>query len=225
MREPMKTFAICIFALFATWFVARAGQPSVSVEPLDFGSTIPARYSAVSSAVIQYRWFKLPALGVLTVDTPGRHFALVGLSQIGISLFELSETNGHVKCRMPGHFLKCHPQIAKAAAADVRQMFFGLAPSAGAQRFPCTRRNTTLFREGSSGGTMEYRFDKNTGFLLEKRFSVSRKILPGSSVVWRILYEDYAPAGRSSYPRIIRFKQREHHYAITLFLKELRINP
>ena len=72
---------------------------------------------------------------------------------------------------------------------------------------------------------MEYHFDKKTGSLLEKRFSVPRGFLPGSNVVWRVLYEDYAAAGSNSYPRVIRFKQRVRHYAITLFLKEMRVNP
>ena len=214
-----------IFALCAAGLVARTELASASAEPAAFGSAIPARYSAVSSVVLQYRWFKFPALGVLTVDAPKRHFALVGLSQIGINVFELSETNGHLKCRMPGDFLKRHPQIAEGAAADVRQMFFDLAPPAGARQFPDNRGNKAVFRERTSAGTTKYRFDKKTGFLLEKRFSAPRKFLPGSVVVWRVLYEDYAAAGRNSYPRVIRFKQRTRDYAITLFLKEMRVNP
>lgn len=221
----MEANTLLIAAICATGLVVRAEPASASVEPPAFGAAIPARYSAVSSAVMQYHWFKFPALGVLTVDAPRRHFALVGLSQLGINVFELSETNGHLKCRMPGDLLKRQPQIAEGAAADVRQMFFDLAPPTGARPLPDTRGNTTVFRESAAGGTMEYQFDKKTGFLLEKRFSVPRGFLPGSSVVWRVLYEDYTSAGNNSYPRVIRFKQRAHHYAITLFLKEMRLNP
>ena len=225
MPEPMKTGSLLIFAICATRLVARCEPAPSPVETAVFGAAIPDRYSAVSSAVMQYRWFKFPVLGVLTVDAPRHHFALVGLSQLGINVFELSETNGHLKCRMPGDLLKRHPQIAEGAAADVRQMFFDLAPPAGARPLPDTRGNTTVFREPASGGKVEYRFDKTTGFLLEKRFFVPRKFLPGRTVVWRVLYEDYASVGNNSYPRVIRFKQRARHYAITLFLKEMRITP
>jgi hypothetical protein len=220
---PLQTLLFVLIFLCSAGSAVCAESPSAPAKPPAFGAAIPGRYSAVSSAVLQYRWFKFPALGVLTVDAPNRHFALVGLSQLGINVFELSETNGRLKCRMPGDLLKRHPQIAEGAAADVRQMFFDLVPPGGARRLPDARRNTAVFRGAVSGGTMEYRYDKSTGFLLEKRFSVPRKFLPGSSVVWRVEYGDYAAVGRSSYPRTIRFKQRARHYAIALFLKEMRV--
>ena len=212
--------AVCAFG-----HPVHAKPASAPVEPSAFGTSIPDRYSAVSSAVMQYHWFKFPALGVLTVDARKHNFALVGLSQLGINVFELSETNGRLKCRMPGDLLKRHPQIAEGAAADVRQMFFDLTPPADALQLPDARRNTAVFRKRTSAGSTEYRFDKKTGFLLEKRFFIPLNFFPGSSVVWRVLYEDYAAAGRKPYPRVIRFKQRARHYAITLFLKEMRIRP
>ena len=222
---PLRPLFFFLISFCAIAPAARAEQTSSPAKQPAFGSAFPGRYSAVSSAVLQYRWFKFPALGVLTVDAPNRHFALVGLSQLGINVFELSETNGRLKCRMPGDLLKRHPQIAEGAAADVRQMFFDLAPPGGARRLPDARGNTAVFRGAASGGTMEYRYDKTTGFLLEKRFSAPRKYLPGSSVVWRVEYGDYAAVGRRSYPRTIRFKQRARHYAIALFLKEMRVTP
>ncbi len=208
--------------LLASLAVCALG-PSARAQPV--APSIPGRYSAVSSAVMQYRWFKFPALGVLTVDAPRRHFALVGLSQLGINVFELSETNGTLKSRMPGPLLKRYPQIAKGAAADVRHMFFDLSPPTGSRQLPDTRGNTAIFQATTSLGTVEYRIDKKTGFLLEKRLLVPRKFLPGKSVAWRVLYEDYGAAGVRMYPRVIRFKQRACDYAITLFLKEMRINP
>ncbi|MFA7344883.1 MAG: hypothetical protein WC003_11305 [Terrimicrobiaceae bacterium] len=221
----MKPLAIIFFVIGVSGLVVRAEAASVAAEPGAPGGTIPPRYSAVSSAVMQYRWFKFPALGVITVDVPKRHFALVGLSQIGLTVFELSETGGHLKSRMPGTLLKRHPQIAEGAAADVRQMFFDLVPPDRARPLPRPRGNATVFRIPAPGGTLEYRFETKTGALLEKRFSVPRKFFPGSRVVWQVLFEDYAAVGRNSCPRIIRFKQRARHYAIALFFKEIRITP
>ena len=224
-KVSLRLFLIVLVSIVSSEPAAMAEPPSAPVDPPVFGTAIPGRYSAVSSAVLQYRWFKFPALGVLTVDAPKRHFALVGLSQMGINVFELSETNGRLKCRMPGDLLKRHPQIAEGAAADMRQMFFDFVPPSGVSRLPDTLGSTAVFRGPASGGTMEYRYDKATGFLLEKRFSVPRKFLPGSSVAWCVSYRDYAAVGRSSYPRTIRFKQRARHYAIALFLKEMRVTP
>lgn len=222
----MKSNPLFIFFVAGvSVLVAHAGTGPAAVEPSPFRAAIPARYSAVSSAVMQYRWFKFPALGVITVDAPRRHFALVGLSQLGINVFELSETDGRLQSRMPGELLKRHPEIAAGAAADVRQMFFDLSPAASARQLQGAGDNVAVFQQPAAAGTLEYRFDKKTGRLLEKRFVAPLEFFPGNSVVWRVRYEDYAAVGHQSYPRIIRFKQRRRHYAITLFLKEMRIAP
>jgi len=204
-----------------------AGTASASLEPSPFRDSTPARYSAVSSVVMQYRWFKFPALGVITVDTRKHNFALVGLSQLGINVFELSETSGSIKSHMPGKLLERRPEIAAGAAADVRQMFFNFTPPPEARRLPDanTKKNQAVFQQSTPTGMLEYRFDNKTGHLLEKRFSVPRQFFFGSSVVWQVNYEDYALIGNKAYPRVIHFKQRRFHYAITLFLKEIRIKP
>jgi len=216
-NAPARRILFVLFAVCVLGRSADAGTGSVAAP----GGSGPTRYSAISSAVMQYRWFKFPALGVITVDVPKRRFALVGLSQLGINVFELSETDGRLACRMPGDLLARHPELVAGAAADVRHMFFDLSPPAAACRLPHPRGKATVFQLPSSGGTLEYRFDPTTGRLLEKRFATPGKFFPGSSVVWRILYEDYA--GLPACPRVIRFKQRHLHYAITLFFKEMRI--
>ena len=220
MRAP-RVFCFLFFAVCASGRLAQADPSS----PVAVGGHIPDCYSAVSSAVIQYRWFKFPALGVLTVNARRHHFALVGLSQLGINVFELSETGGRLQSRMPGELLKRHPEIASGAAADVRQMFFDLVPSACARQFPGTRDNAIIFQQPAPGGTLEYRLDQKSGHLREKRFLTPCKSFPGHRAVWLVRYEDYAAVGHHSYPRVIRFKHRDRHYGITLFLKELRIKP
>jgi len=225
----MKPRAL-LFQLLTTCAVAHplfAGAAFMPLEAGQFGGSTPARYSAVSSVVMQYRWFKFPSLGVITVDAHKHHFALVGLSQLGINVFELSETNGRIQSRMPGKFLEHRPEIAAGAAADVHQIFFDLTPPPRARRLPYASapENQAAFQQATPTGTLEHRFDQQTGYLLEKRFSVPRKYFFGSSVLWQIRYENYALTGKKAYPRVIRFKQRHLHYAITLFLKEIRIKP
>lgn len=227
MPDPMKTRALLflVFAACAFSHPLLAGTASVPLESCPFSDFTPARYSAVSSVVMQYRWFKFPALGVITVDVRKHNFALVGLSQLGINVFELSETNGCIKSHMPGKLLERRPEIAAGAAADVRQMFFNLTPSSEAHRLPDTPGDRVIFQQPVPTGTLEYRFDKKNGRLLEKRFSVPCKYFFGRSVVWQVRYEDYARTGNTTYPRVIHFKQRRFHYAITLYLKEIRIKP
>ena len=220
MRAPR---ALC-FLLFAVCASGRPTQANPSSTVAASGP-IPDRYSAVSSAVIQYRWFKFPALGVLTVNARKRHFALVGLSQLGINVFELSETGGRLQSRMPGELLKRHPEIASGAAADVRQMFFDLSPSACARQLTGIHDNAITFQQPAPGGTLEYRLDQKSGHLREKRFLAPGNFFSGHRVVWLVRYEGYAAVGQHSYPHVIRFKQRDRHYAITLVLKELRIKP
>ena len=198
-RTSPVAFLILLFLLCAM------GRPA--------SAEMPSRYSAISSVVIQYRWIKFPALGVMTVDTAKRNFALVGMSQIGVNVFELSDTNGHLHASMPGKLLQRRPQLAAGAAADVENLFFDLTPPPHP-------------RPRSDRGTVEYRFDAKTGLLTEKRLIVPGKWLPGRSVDWLVRYEDYRPvsAGKT-YPRVIRFKQRRLNYAITIFLKEIRTKP
>ena len=77
--------------------------------------------------------------------------------------------------------------------------------------------------EKSNGGSLELRFDKVTGLLAEKRFSVPSGLFGGRSVVWRVCYEDYAQWNGKTYARIIRLKNRRLHYAISTRVTEMRI--
>jgi len=214
----LKSQTVLVIALLASSFGSSAFASGI-VEKR-FAPT-PTRYEAVSSVVMQYRWFKFPALGVISVDTRKHNFALVGLSQIGINVCELSEKDGVVKSRMPGKLLERSPKIAMGAAADVSNMFFDLVPAKTAMERD--GGDVRIYSQPSSGGTLEYRFDKQTHLLMEKRFSVPRKYWLGSTVVWVVSYDHYAKSSRVSFPQTIRFKHRGFHYAITTFVKEMRI--
>ena len=185
-------------------------------------AAMPQRYEAVSSVILQYRWFKFPALGVMSVDARKHNFALAGLSQLGVSVFELSEKNGVIKSRMPGKLLMRKPQIASSAAADVGNMFFDLTPPPAAIE-TAGSGPVAIYTQATPHGTLEYRIDRATRRIVEKRFSVPRSWLPGSTAVWTVCYENYATKGKATYPQTVRFKQRQLHYAITTFVKEMRI--
>jgi len=186
-----------------------------------FGGHAPSHYEAVSSVVFQYRWFKFPALGVMSVDIRRNNFALVGMSQIGINVFELSDRNGVVKCHMPGTLLERYPKIATGAVEDVRRMFFNYTPAPGAYRHDTARE--VFFEEKSNGGTLQYRYDKATGLLLGKRFSVPSLFLQARSVVWVVSYENYAKSNGMTYAQVIRLKNRRLHYALSTRVTGMRI--
>ena len=218
----MKLRLLVLLVANLSCYATQAFAATPPAEPSPFASHWPLRYEAISSVVMQYRWFKFPTLGVMSVDARKGDFALVGLSQIGINVFELSEKNGVVKSHMPGKLLERSPQIANGAAADVRNMFFDLSPpTPGAGE--AAPGNQVIFRRTAPGGTLEYRFDNSTKRLLEKRFAVPRGYFFGSSVVWLVRYEDYVTSGKYTYPRVVHFKNRKYNYAITTIVKEMRI--
>jgi hypothetical protein len=215
----MKTQALVLFtALPCLMSAASAATVSTNAE---FADRTPARYEAVSSVVFQYRWFKFPALGVMSVDARKHNFALVGLSQLGISVFELSDKNGIVKSRMPGPLLKRNPRLATGAASDVRNMFFNLAPAPDASRRDAGR--LVIFQKTTPEGTLEHRFDKATGLLVEKRLAVRSKLLPCRTVIWVVRYDDHAKSDGKTWPRSVRFKNRKLHYVIATRVREMRI--
>ena len=218
LASPLLLLAAC--AGFTP--ASQAGTETVPLAPISCAA--PMHYESVSSVVMQYRWFKFPALGVISVDVRKQSFALVGMSQLGVNIFELSEKNGKILSRMPGKLLKRNPRIAPSAAADVRNMFFDLVPP------PATPRRTdkngdAIYIRRTPEGILQYRLDARTRQLLEKRFSVPRSYLPGRTVVWVVRYEDYVSTRKGTYPQTIRFKQRHLHYAITTRVKEMRIKP
>jgi predicted exporter len=212
---------ILVFLSHIAWPLAGHAAPHGGVPPVTGKG--PARYEALSSVVFQYRWLKFPALGMISVDTRNDRFALVGLSQMGLTVFELSDRRGNVTCRMPGPLLKRNPELASGAARDVKNLFFNLVPSPAAKRRETA--NGTTFTDHTPEGIVEYRFDRMTGLLAEKRFSVPRRLLPGRTVVWRVNYEDYAAASGKCYPKSVRFKNRQWHYAVSTRVREMRVLP
>jgi hypothetical protein len=208
----MKLLAFLIAIAFPVSAFA-ASAPSVDRSP--------RRYEAISSVVFQYRWLKFSALGVISVDARKRNFALVGLSQIGINIFELSNKNGVIRSHMPGTLLKRNPRLATGAVSDVNNMFLDLAPRPGAKL-----RDTgalEIFTEQASSGILEYRFDKSTGLLAEKRFSLPCKFPPGRTVIWVARYQDYAKQRGWTYANFVSLKNRKLHYAISTRVREIRI--
>jgi hypothetical protein len=210
-----------MFAALA-FLVAFFSNPTANADiPAQFAARSPTRYEAVSSVVMQYRWLKFPALGAMSVDTRKRHFALAGLSQMGLEVFSLRDKNGITEIRMPAPVRKRNPQIAEAAIADVRSMFFDLTPAPDAERRDTRRR--TIFSQETPEGTLQHRFDKDSGLLAEKRL-VNRSRCPlGRTVIWVVRYDDYAGARGKTYPRTVRFKHRKLHYAISTRIRKMRI--
>jgi len=193
----------------------------VIAAPATITDNGPRRYEAVSSLVFQYRWLKFPALGVISVDTRTRSFAIEGLSQIGIGVFELSDKNGVIKCHMPGNLLKRNPRFATGAANDVMNLFLDLVPPPGAR----LRETTTswIYTQDTSAGSLEYQFDKATGLLGVKRLSRSSNFLPWCTVIWEARYQNYARIRGRTCAKVVLFKNRKFHYAISTRVREMRI--
>jgi hypothetical protein len=59
--------------------------------------------------------------------------------------------------------------------------------------------------------------------LVEKRMSAPCKLLPCPCVVWVATYQDYVTERGKTYPKIVRFKNRKLHYAVSTRVREMRV--
>jgi hypothetical protein len=173
----------------------------------------PVRLQMVNSVLFEYRGRKMSGLGFLDVDARTRSFGLACMAQTGVTLFEVTGSNGVVRCRSALAAFADRPEFTETLARDVERMFFDLCPPPGAAE--SVEPGGAIFTSTNGPDRVAW-MAGGDGALLEKRYYEKRRL------VRRIGY--YAPVRQD--PRQIAgrvcLQNLQHGYGLTVTVREIR---
>jgi hypothetical protein len=173
----------------------------------ELAHTLPDRFTSDDTVIIQIPFHNdLAVLGVLRVDRPAGTFELVGLNQLGVTLFHVAgDSHGNV-IRFAVLPLMAHKDFLLAIAEDIRRMFLNLVPQSTAET---DIDSTTIeYAQETPQGKIEYEVGDNPPVLLEKR------LVGFFGDKWRVRYYRYRSSSGSLYPRGIVMDNGHYHYRI-----------
>ncbi|HWE04097.1 MAG TPA: DUF3261 domain-containing protein [Tepidisphaeraceae bacterium] len=185
----------------------------------NFPRRLPRQFTSEDSVVIQAPFRDdLAVLAVLKVDRSAKTFRLLGLHQMGITIFDVGGDHDGLTVNSAIPPLMEHRDVLLSIARDIRRMYFDLSPGAAAT--VQVRPTRVLFEQKTPAGTLEYQFGDKPCVLLEKRLAG----LFGT--IWRVRYYDYRPgAGGKLYPRGIVMDNGRYHYRIIVKNRDWSVEP
>ncbi|MDM8526313.1 DUF3261 domain-containing protein [Desulfococcaceae bacterium HSG8] len=217
-----KRIFTCSLALFLSCagcagipFQTTARVPVESVHPEKarelFIRSLPSEFQMVNSVVFKYGWKTFSAIGYTKIDADEKKFTLMGLTPIGIKLFELSGTPKGTECGFAIKAFTRQGNFADRIADDIRRIYFDRIPSPEAK--VCKKKYEIVFRDP---GETEYIFAGADNVLIEKRR------YEGIRRIWSVFYYEYQRKNGKLHPGGIIFRHYQHGYQLIIRLKEIR---
>lgn len=176
--------------------------------------TLPRHVDLVQSVVFRKAFFSISALGYTEIDRQANRFALVGLSPMGVKLFEIKGNSTTIEHAFAIKAFSERGDFSRVLYQDVKAIYFDLEPSPDSR----VRIKKRAIHVRSQRGTdeTEFIFDRQSGRLREKRFRHHHRRL------WRVVFSDYRLIHGAWVPGEIRFKHHAHHYQLILRLKDVK---
>jgi hypothetical protein len=170
-----------------------------------FAKSLPPRFVSDDTIIVHAPFHDdFAFLGVLRVDRQKGTFELAGLNHVGIKLFDLSGDSSGTTINSAVPPLMEHKDILLAMGADIRRMFFDLAPDPDDKS--TIERSEVKFKHGKLirklGGTPV--------ILLEKREDGF------FGPAWRVQYFRYTSDAGRLYPRGLVMDNGQYHYRIVV---------
>jgi len=189
----------------------RAVEPSAVLE--SFRQRLPDSFQMLNSVVFEYSINSFMAIGFVDVDRKGQTFKVACLNPMGVQLFELSgDRNGIVPHNVLPVLME-YGDLPTAVGSDIRRIYFGLLPSAGARAV--MGKNSVRFRQPYQDGILEFEFAGQGQELVRKTY------LEDGKPVWRVSYYEYMEKNGKSYPQGIVMRQFRYGYRLVVRQKEL----
>jgi hypothetical protein len=156
-------------------------------------------------------------LSVLRVDRPAGTFVLYGFNPLGVELFRIRSDAKATTLDSVLLPLRAERSVLLAIAADVRRIYFNLAPDRAAQIQKLRRR--VRFSQEQPGGRLIYEFGGRPAELLQKR-------RPGwLGDQWCVHYYQYTKAGKWTYPRGVVLDDGETHLRLIVKNRDWQVPP
>lgn len=179
-----------------------------------FASRSPPRYELLNSVVFEVMGREMSALGWLTVDAPGRQFALVCMTPLGLKVLDISGDRDSTRANFAVPGSDRQGEFAAAIGRDVRDVYIDLVPAGSARA--TKHRNDIVFEEEVGDRRIVHVFGGQEGLLLEKR------VYRGRRLSCRIGYYEYKEHAGRAIPMGIVVRNPRRHYRLTVRVKEVR---
>lgn len=170
-------------------------------------------YRIRQTGVFRIGWKKIPLEGFAQVDTGQKTVRLVGLSGMGMKLFDLLVSRQTVTVHYMMPQLEEHPRFAEAVAESVRRIF--LAPQPDRGDVLSRDRYRYMIRRRESGGEYRFHFGGREALLLEKEGR-------GGEEDWRVRYFEFRRLENLWVPGGIVLEDEAAGYRLTLWLDEIK---
>jgi len=192
--------------------------PIGKIEPSEvkeqFALMLPEKFRIINSVVFEYKGEAFPFIGYSDVDTLEKTFTVVGLTQFGIKLLELTGNNDKTELRFAIEEFTKRGNFAEAVADDIKKIYFNRLPGAGAKA--SKEKYKIVFASDENGATIEHVFAGVGNLLVEKRCTVD------NIAVWSVYYYEYRIENGKLFPAGIILENDKYDYRLILRLKEIK---
>jgi len=176
-------------------------------------SSLPTRFTLLTSVVFEYRRRSMTALGFTQVDTDAGTFSVVAMSPMGVKLFELHGDDSSVEAVLVARELTQKADPIDMIGGDVHTVYFNLLPARSAD---CRKEtNVVVFESEDEDGRVEYVLGGSPPVLVEKR------LCDEHGAVWRVTYHEYVEEDGKLYPGGIVMRHCRYGYRLVIRLKQI----
>jgi len=192
--------------------------PIGKIEPGEvkerFALMLPEKFRIINSMVFEFKGEAVSFIGYSDIDSLEKTFTVVGLSPVGIKLFELTGNNNKTELKFAIEEFAKIENFAEAVAGDIKKIYFDRLPGAGARA--SRGKYEIVFARDENGATIEHVFAGAGNLLVEKRCAVD------NIAVWSVYYYEYRIENGKLYPAGIILENHKYDYRLILRLKEIR---
>ncbi len=167
------------------------------------------------SALLELRGKKFALEGFMILDLSEQLLHMVAMNDMGVVLFELIVTADGQELRRALPLLQQQRGLAEGIASSLRQIY--LAPRPQASDLAQMHKTNLSLRRPVVDGDLSFIFDCG-GRLRETRQSVNAS-------GWQVVYENYQSIGVRAVPQKIAMKVFHQAVALTLWQREITLDP
>ena len=214
----LVVLACLVLSGCAPWPQLGAGElvplSSTSAEELASGgwSADTGKYRLRLTGLYEYRGNKVPFTGIVEVDAGADKARLVGLTEMGLTLFDILVERGESRAAFIVEGLDRIPDFEGITGAAIRRIF--LDPSPKAIDTLVTEKTFYILRSGDGAEQGEAYFAGDGRLLGKRSFTES----PG----WRVRYENYFKSDETHFPGAIEYRDRGDGLTLALRVETFR---
>lgn len=173
----------------------------------------PEKFTVLNSIVFHYYWKTFSGLGVCKADIKQNEVTVVGMTQMGIKLFEISEHGGLIKYDYAVEEFRKHRKFPETLIRDIHKMYFNKITDNNRK---ITKTKYKIFCSvPHKNGELHYIFGGEKLYLLEKKY------IKNNEAMWKVSFYNYILRNGRRYPKGIVLNNKKDDYSLIIKLKEI----